>query len=129
MKALSVKQPWASMIARGEKTIETRTWRTFYRGPLLIVASKKPLIVLPAFVRGGCIGYQHSARASDHLPVGVAVCRCELINVRPMKKEDEALACCKFYDGAYAWVLGDIQLTLQFQVRGKPGLYDVDVTF
>lgn len=108
MKTLSVKQPWASMIARGEKTIETRTWRTFYRGPLLIVASKKPII--------------------EGLPIGVAVCRCELVNVRPMKKDDEAAACCEFYDGAYAWVLGDIKPTCHFPVRGKPGLYDVDLT-
>lgn len=41
--ALSVRQPWADRIARGIKTIELRTWRTNYRGPLLIcAASKRP---------------------------------------------------------------------------------------
>ena len=44
MKAVSVKQPWASLIAEGNKTIETRTWPTNYRGDLLICASKKPKI-------------------------------------------------------------------------------------
>lgn len=44
MKALSVKQPWANMIASGEKTIETRTWMTGYRGQVLIVSSKQPRI-------------------------------------------------------------------------------------
>jgi hypothetical protein len=34
MKALSVKQPWANMIASGKKTIETRKWPTDYRGVL-----------------------------------------------------------------------------------------------
>ncbi len=38
MKALSIKQPWAHYIASGQKTIETRTWETKYRGPLLICA-------------------------------------------------------------------------------------------
>lgn len=33
-KALSVKQPYASMIAQGSKTIETRNWPTEYRGDL-----------------------------------------------------------------------------------------------
>ena len=33
MKALSVPQPWAEVIARGEKTIEVRTWSTKHRGP------------------------------------------------------------------------------------------------
>jgi len=31
MKALSLHQPWASMISDGRKTIETRIWRTNYR--------------------------------------------------------------------------------------------------
>ncbi len=42
MKALSIKSPWAEMIRSGEKTIEFRTWKTSYRGPLLICCSKNP---------------------------------------------------------------------------------------
>jgi len=38
MKALTVRQPWAHHIAQGLKTIEVRSWRTSYRGPLLITA-------------------------------------------------------------------------------------------
>lgn len=40
MKALSVKQPWAWAIIHAGKDIEKRTWRTDYRGPLLIHAGK-----------------------------------------------------------------------------------------
>lgn len=40
MKALTIKQPWASLIVHGIKDIENRPWRTDYRGPLLIHASK-----------------------------------------------------------------------------------------
>jgi len=36
MKALSIKEPWSSLIIEGEKTIELRTWRTNYRGIILI---------------------------------------------------------------------------------------------
>lgn len=32
--ALSVRQPWAELILRGQKTIELRSWKTGYRGPL-----------------------------------------------------------------------------------------------
>ena len=39
MKTLSVKQPYASFICHGIKTIENRTWKTDYRGKLLIHAS------------------------------------------------------------------------------------------
>lgn len=38
MKALTIRQPWASLIAAGVKTIETRSWSTRYRGPLAIHA-------------------------------------------------------------------------------------------
>lgn len=33
VKVLSLKEPWASLIAFGPKRIETRSWRTRYRGP------------------------------------------------------------------------------------------------
>ena len=39
--ALSIRQPWAELIVRGVKDIENRTWRTHYRGPVLIHASLK----------------------------------------------------------------------------------------
>jgi hypothetical protein len=40
MKVLSLHQPWASLVVLGEKIFETRSWRTYYRGPLAIHASK-----------------------------------------------------------------------------------------
>lgn len=38
MKALTLTQPWATLIAVGAKRIETRSWETLYRGPLAIHA-------------------------------------------------------------------------------------------
>lgn len=38
MKVLTLHQPWASLVALGVKTIETRSWSTSYRGPLAIHA-------------------------------------------------------------------------------------------
>jgi hypothetical protein len=42
MKTLSIKQPWAHLIASGIKNIENRTWQTKYRGRIYIHASQKP---------------------------------------------------------------------------------------
>ena len=39
MKALTLYQPWASLVVLGEKKIETRSWQTRYTGPLAIHAS------------------------------------------------------------------------------------------
>lgn len=42
MKALTIKQPWASLIANGIKDVENRTWRTKYRGRIYIHAAGCP---------------------------------------------------------------------------------------
>lgn len=65
MKALSIKQPWAWLIANGYKDIENRNWWTSFRGELLIHAGKSldreglewvkynhPEIILPTFAQG-----------------------------------------------------------------------------
>ena len=104
MKALSVKQPWANLIASGQKTIETRLWRTDYRGPLLICSSKKPMIY----------------------PSGAALCIADLIDCRRMLPSDEAAACCEIYDGAYAWVLSNIRPIKPFPVKGQLGIFEVE---
>jgi hypothetical protein len=39
MKALSIRQPWATLLCLGVKRYETRTWKTDYRGPLAIHAA------------------------------------------------------------------------------------------
>jgi len=41
MKALSIRQPWARLIINGYKDIENRTWKTKFRGKVLIHASQK----------------------------------------------------------------------------------------
>ena len=40
MKCISLKQPYAELLASGKKTIEIRKWNTNFRGPFLIHASK-----------------------------------------------------------------------------------------
>lgn len=93
------------MIAQGEKTIETRTWRTAYRGKLLIVSSRAPRIE----------------------PVGCALAIGNLVDCRPMTQTDEEAARCQVYPGAYAWVLSNIRKVRPFPVKGKLGLYDVEL--
>ena len=105
LKALSLKQPWANMVASGEKTIETRRWPTDYRGSLLIVSSKSP----------------------DIPPAGYALAIATLVDCRRMTSSDEGAAKCRFYQGAYAWVLCDIRRVMPFPVRGQLGIYEVPV--
>ncbi len=40
-KGLTLYQPWAILTVLGEKRVETRSWRTSYRGPIAIHASRR----------------------------------------------------------------------------------------
>src|SRR2546427_534687 len=50
VKALTLTAPWAHLIAAGAKRIETRSWRTDYRGQLAIHAA----VGFPLWARGRC---------------------------------------------------------------------------
>lgn len=45
MKAITILQPWANLIACGAKKIETRSWATQYKGQIAIHAAKNKNIV------------------------------------------------------------------------------------
>lgn len=102
MKALSLRQPWASLVADGRKTIETRTWRTRYRGPLAIHASARPY---------------------EDLPTGGIVAVAWLYGCRPMEADDEDAACIALYDRANAWLLANIKPVPLIPCKGRLGLW------
>lgn len=97
--ALSLWQPWASLMATGAKTIETRSWATAYRGPLLICAAKRKVrrdlrefLFLPEFRDGLRLpprgdkwkpweapGYGQLEKEIDALPFGQAVALVDLV--------------------------------------------------
>ncbi len=104
MKALSIKEPWASMIYAGLKTIEIRTWNTNYRGKILLCASQKPKSWLS----------------------GLAFATANLVECRIMIYSDRNYAKCEYNDKGYAWILEDIAAIRMFPVKGHLGLFDVD---
>ena len=104
MKAISLKEPWASLIASGKKTIETRVWCTRHRGPLLIVGSQKP--------------------AGEF--AGRAACIVDVLGCREMTPEDEAAACIALYPRVNAWMLGNLRRVKPVQLKGQLGVYEVD---
>lgn len=93
MKALTIRQPWASLIAAGVKTIETRSWSTKYRGPLAIHAGKA---TPDGLWEGGdwaiawdgnprnAFAYRHILSNRIDLPLGAVVATCTLADVVPI---------------------------------------------
>lgn len=69
MKGITLWQPWASAIACGVKTHETRSWKTRFRGPIAIHAAKH----VPQKIRDDAkywLLYQH---VMDHLKDVIAL--------------------------------------------------------
>lgn len=115
MKALSIKQPWASLIASGRKTIELRSWRTHYRGPLVICAGSRPWKGL-----------------KPDGPLGVTVGVVELVDVRLATHADANAAGLpdgvEVPDGWYAWCLDQARPVAHVPVKGRLGIFDLPVT-
>ena len=111
MKGLTVRQPWASLIAMGYKTIEARTWTTDYRGPLLIISSKTGLAEFEGF----------------KLPRGYALATCNLVDVHRFTEDDLEPAYMEKMPSKphYAWVLEDITELEPVTMTGKLKLFDV----
>lgn len=84
MKAITLYQPWATLMAIGAKTIETRSWSTPYRGPLAIHAGKNRSELMaftdPEFYNPlSRAGY----RVPRDLPLGAMLCIVELVECFP----------------------------------------------
>ena len=136
MKAISIKQPFAGLIATGQKTIETRTWSTHYLGPLLICAGAKSHDLFEFYdVESGILGLNNHSAKSRFLidkkivwTYGQALCVVDLVGVQEFRKNPimEAAACCDWYPGAFAWKLENPRLIEPFDVKGKLRLFEVD---
>lgn len=107
--ALSVKQPWASHIANGNKTIEVRSHYLNYRGDVMICSSASP--------------------SSKDMPGGVTLCLAELYDVKKISDftdKDWALTMIpepmRPKEG-YGWKLRNIRRVVEFPVKGQLGLW------
>lgn len=87
MKALTIRQPFASLIASGDKIYETRSWSTKYRGPIAIHAAKQiddafqyTIAPLPPYMEQlEACGITPSK--VKELPLGAVIATADLVNV------------------------------------------------
>lgn len=106
--ALSVRQPFASLIACGEKPIEWRSRPWKYRGPLVICASARPRI--------------ETDSAGQYLPTGAAIALVDIVGCRPFTRADLIPAKCADYQGevyGYAWILENAREIEPVPVKGR----------
>ena len=157
IKALSLWQPWASLIAVGAKKYETRSWRTSYHGPILICASQRHPTIKEAvelYRHFNCEKvyevivkqlypdaedpYFPIMRLYEQIPFGEAVaiayhsvCIPTATMRWPWSWTDEMkqreIAFGDFSDGRYAWKLENVRPIVPFPVKGKQGLFEVEL--
>jgi hypothetical protein len=138
MKALSLLQPWASLVALGAKQIETRSWSTNYRGPLAIAASKG----FPRDCKEMCWHVPFSIwllreNPGDPtaMPLGAVLCTCELTDCVRMKTENVPMKSSHEYafgnyefspaNPRFMWLLENVQmLEAPVPCKGALGLWE-----
>lgn len=132
MKTLTLIQPWATLIALEEKTIETRSWPTNYRGPLAIHAGKKVdknVFNLPFYKEV----FERYQITPDNIITSAIICTCDLTdverteNIRSRITEKE-MTFGNYNDNRYGWILKNVTPIAPIRpVKGMLGLWNYDV--
>lgn len=140
MKVLTLTQPWASLVVLGVKRVETRSWRTSYRGELVIHSAKgwsrEDRDFAGELVRRGIL----PAPAADYtgrpphrefpeLPMGALVGEVRLVDVvrtETLRVDAAEEELGDYGPGRFAWLLTEAGAYPPplVAVRGKLGLWE-----
>ena len=120
MKVLSIKEPFASLIMNKKKRIETRSWKTNYRGEIYIHASKSKMN--KELIKDMSLNQEY------------IICKANLVDCIYMDetflkeiKKDKQEFCCGLYEiGRYAWVLEDIIPITPIKAKGKLNIWNYE---
>lgn len=128
MRALTLWQPWASLVAVGAKRWETRSWRTSYRGPLLIHAARQPS--WPSLAPEVDAAMAEALGSGDYgaLPRGVVLAVADLVTVQPVALQWTASPRERLFGdwtlGRFVWKLEQVRpFPAPVQVAGARGLW------
>lgn len=149
MKALTLHQPWATLMAIGAKYIETRRWPTNYRGELAIHAAK----VFPGYAKDACysipilkaLGWPHGKGTTQQwlddinsrikaLPLGAIVGTCDLVlifetglitNSSILARVEQEKGLGNYAPGRFGWMTANMKRRdPPVAARGAQGLWD-----
>lgn len=144
MKVITLIQPWATLIALGEKKIETRSWKTSYRGTLYIHAGKSidKEACNEHFIKSTL---QMHGYTIDNLESGVIIARTSLIDCIEIDFGTEPIyrkanlkngqqvtgneySFGDYATGRYAWILDNIDpLKEMIPAKGKLSIWEYNM--
>ncbi len=119
MKVLTIKEPYATLIAKGIKKYEFRSWKTNYRGEIYIHAGKS--------------FYENFTDFDLIYRPGEIVAKAEIVDVIELDEingkiiHDENPAVYGFHNNGFAWVLGNVtELYDNKKIKGKLGIWNYE---
>lgn len=127
MKVLTLKQPWATLVAEGIKKYEFRSWKTKYRGKVLIHAGagidKKEMdkfkeldLEFPSKRIIAVVDITDCLELDDDL-------NKKIINENNIAYGDK-------YRNGYAWKLSNVKkLNIEETINGQLGLWNCDLDY
>ena len=124
MKVISIQEPYGSLILKGHKKIETRSWKTNYRGELYIHTSST------IFKGDNTKAFNYINK--EDLVFGYIICKCKLVDCIEMTEEfinsvDSKEKELGVYSiGRYAWILDDIEPIEPIKTRGKLNIWEYE---
>lgn len=127
MKVISIKEPFATLIKENIKNIETRSWKTNYRGEIYIHASKV----------SDKTRTQELSDLTKNLKMnnGNIIAKATLVDCKYMDqefikeiKQNETEYLCGYYEeGRYAWILKDIKKIKPIKAKGKLNIWNYEI--
>ena len=133
MKVISLTEPFATLIKEKKKKIETRSWKTSYRGELYIHASSTRV------PKEWKENKELMNLVQEELTFGKIICKCNLGDCsertekwidKRKKEQPEEYARGIYEKGRYAWVLEKIEpLEEPITVKGHLGIWNYEEKF
>ena len=128
MKVITIQEPYATLIMHGKKKIETRSWKTSYRGKIYIHAGKSKDFLKNANT------YTSNLISNISLNYGNIICLAELVDcieitdifIENLKKEDLNEYNLGIYKRRrYAWILKSIIILKEpISIKGKLSIWE-----
>lgn len=127
MKVISIKEPFATLIKENIKNIETRSWKTNYRGEIYIHASKvsdktrtQELLELTKDLKMN----------NGNIIAKATLVDCKYIDqefIKEIKQNETEYLCGYYEEGRYAWILKDIKKIKPIPAKGKLNIWNYEI--
>lgn len=129
MKVISIKEPFATLIKDKLKKIETRSFKTNYRGEIYIHVSGK------TFAKE-FLNNKYVIELSKNITpsYGYIICKANLIDciymdeefLAKIKKDKQEYNLGLYEKGRYAWILSDIKPIKPIKTKGKLNIWNYE---